>query len=274
MSMVGFILGLGDRHCENILLDTNSGDVVHVDFSCLFEKVASFCRFSLLSISIDSGYKGKTLETPERVPFRLTQNLVDGLGVTGVEGMIVLYNARNDSLIHGNLSSSTGVFRIACEVTMQLLRDNRDSLMSVLDAFIHDPLVEWEDERKRLVSGFQISIPCLIYTNKQERSNQRAAEQRQDSRAKTSKRSKSSSKQAEASSINGVKPSVDLQSLARNALKPIDKKLKGLRSTIVRNPNEKTDKEFSTSNMVEALIREATSMANLVNCSPDCAQPD
>lgn len=57
MSMVGFILGyvfpsvvihetmlshhcsLGDRHCENILLDTNTGDVVHVDFNCLFEKV-------------------------------------------------------------------------------------------------------------------------------------------------------------------------------------------------------------------------------------------
>jgi phosphatidylinositol kinase/protein kinase (PI-3 family) len=30
--------------------------------------------------------QGKTLETPERVPFRLTQNIVDGLGVTGVEG--------------------------------------------------------------------------------------------------------------------------------------------------------------------------------------------
>lgn len=30
--------------------------------------------------------QGKTLDTPERVPFRLTQNLVDGLGVTGVEG--------------------------------------------------------------------------------------------------------------------------------------------------------------------------------------------
>ena len=58
---------LGDRHCENILLDTNTGDVVHVDFNCLFEK-------------------GKTLETPERVPFRLTQNVVDGLGITGVEG--------------------------------------------------------------------------------------------------------------------------------------------------------------------------------------------
>ncbi|KAJ3568764.1 hypothetical protein NP233_g5503 [Leucocoprinus birnbaumii] len=109
MSMVGFILGLGDRHCENILLDTNTGDVVHVDFNCLFEK-------------------GKSLETPERVPFRLTQNLVDGLGVTGVEGF----------------------FRTACEVTLQLLRDNKDSLMNVLDSFIHDPLVEWEDEKRRL----------------------------------------------------------------------------------------------------------------------------
>lgn len=67
MSMVGYILGLGDRHCENILLDQITGDVVHVDFNCLFEK-------------------GKLLETPERVPFRLTQNVVDGLGITGVEG--------------------------------------------------------------------------------------------------------------------------------------------------------------------------------------------
>lgn len=30
---------LGDRHLENILLDVVSGDVVHVDFNCLFEKV-------------------------------------------------------------------------------------------------------------------------------------------------------------------------------------------------------------------------------------------
>ncbi|KAF9567437.1 hypothetical protein CPC08DRAFT_22231 [Agrocybe pediades] len=109
MSMVGFILGLGDRHLENILLDTATGDVIHVDFNCLFER-------------------GKTLETPERVPFRLTQNIVGGLGVTGVEG----------------------VFRIACEVTLQLLRDNKDTLMSVLDAFVHDPLVEWEDEKRKI----------------------------------------------------------------------------------------------------------------------------
>ncbi|KAL5508165.1 hypothetical protein ACEPAH_5783 [Sanghuangporus vaninii] len=109
MSMVGFILGLGDRHLENILLDVNTGDVVHVDFNCLFEK-------------------GKSLEVPERVPFRLTQNIVEALGVSGVEG----------------------VFRKAAEITLQLLRDNKDILMSVLDAFIHDPLVEWEDEQRKM----------------------------------------------------------------------------------------------------------------------------
>ena len=52
---------------------------------------------------------------------------------------------------------SPGVYRIACEVTMQLLRDNKDSLMSVLDAFIYDPLVEWEDEKRKLVvKTFQV----------------------------------------------------------------------------------------------------------------------
>lgn len=39
MSMVGYILGLGDRHGENILLDSKCGDCVHVDFNCLFNRV-------------------------------------------------------------------------------------------------------------------------------------------------------------------------------------------------------------------------------------------
>ncbi|KAH7105864.1 hypothetical protein BKA62DRAFT_809018 [Auriculariales sp. MPI-PUGE-AT-0066] len=108
MSIIGAMLGLGDRHSENILLDTVSGDLIHVDFNCLFDK-------------------GKLLEQAEKVPFRLTHNIVDALGVTGVEG----------------------VFRTTCEIVMELLRDYNDCLMNVLDAFVHDPLVEWEDEKKR-----------------------------------------------------------------------------------------------------------------------------
>ncbi|KAF7302261.1 hypothetical protein MIND_00793200 [Mycena indigotica] len=190
MSMVGFILGLGDRHSENILLDVNTGDIVHVDFNCLFEK-------------------GKTLETPERVPFRLTQNLVDGLGVTGVEG----------------------VFRIACEVTLQLLRDNKDVLMSVLDAFIHDPLVEWEDEKRK-------------------------REKEKETR----------------SGRNTVKPSVDLRMLGKDALKPIERKLKGLYSpTTAKERPTSSEKEVSTENMVQMLIQEATELANLAKMYPGWA---
>ncbi|KAJ1736119.1 hypothetical protein LPJ61_000169 [Coemansia biformis] len=108
MSMVGHILGLGDRHCENILLDESTGDVVHVDFNCLFDK-------------------GMTLEKPEKVPFRLTHNMVDSMGITGYEG----------------------AFRKTCELTLGLLREHRDTLMSVLESFLHDPLVEWSRRATR-----------------------------------------------------------------------------------------------------------------------------
>jgi serine/threonine-protein kinase ATR len=126
MSFVGYVLGLGDRHSENILLEATTGAVVHVDFNCLFEKV--YRPVSPIDI------QGQSFEKPERVPFRLTQNLVDALGVTGYDG----------------------VFRRAGEVTMRLLRDNSDTLMSVLESFIHDPLVEWN--RKKVVVLFPLLI--------------------------------------------------------------------------------------------------------------------
>lgn len=42
-SMVGHIVGLGDRHGENILLDATTGDAVHVDFAFLFDRVSQAC---------------------------------------------------------------------------------------------------------------------------------------------------------------------------------------------------------------------------------------
>lgn len=33
MSMVGYVIGLGDRHLDNILLDPTTGEVVHIDYS-------------------------------------------------------------------------------------------------------------------------------------------------------------------------------------------------------------------------------------------------
>ena len=47
MSIVGYILGLGDRHGENILFDSTNGDCVHVDFNCLFNRVTRYSVFDV-----------------------------------------------------------------------------------------------------------------------------------------------------------------------------------------------------------------------------------
>ena len=54
--------------------------------------------------------KGLTLQRPEVCPFRLTPNMVDAMGITGYEG----------------------VFRRVCEVTLRVLREEREMLVSVL----------------------------------------------------------------------------------------------------------------------------------------------
>lgn len=101
-SMAGHIIGLGDRHASNILLDLTSAEVVHIDLGIAFEQ-------------------GKFLNTPERVPFRLTPNIVDGMGVTGVEGAM----------------------RRCSEETLRVLRTQKEFFLTVLEVLLHDPLYRW-----------------------------------------------------------------------------------------------------------------------------------
>ncbi|XP_073048619.1 serine/threonine-protein kinase ATM isoform X39 [Primulina eburnea] len=101
-SMVGYIVGLGDRHSMNVLIDQSSAEVVHIDLGVAFEQ-------------------GLMLKTPERVPFRLTRDIIDGMGVTGVEG----------------------VFRRCCEEALSVMRTNKEALLTIIEVFIHDPLYKW-----------------------------------------------------------------------------------------------------------------------------------
>ncbi|KAK3583612.1 hypothetical protein CHS0354_039435 [Potamilus streckersoni] len=102
MSMIGYIIGLGDRHLDNVLVDLATGEVIHIDYNVCFEK-------------------GKGLRVPEKVPFRLTHNIETALGVTGVEG----------------------TFRIASEQVIKTMRKGRETLLTLLEAFVYDPLVDW-----------------------------------------------------------------------------------------------------------------------------------
>lgn len=46
MSMVGYIIGLGDRHLDNVLIDMTTGEVVHIDYNVCFEKGMAPAAFS------------------------------------------------------------------------------------------------------------------------------------------------------------------------------------------------------------------------------------
>eukprot|EP01117_Protostelium_nocturnum_P004771 TRINITY_DN1729_c0_g1_i6.p1 TRINITY_DN1729_c0_g1~~TRINITY_DN1729_c0_g1_i6.p1 ORF type:complete len:2769 (-),score=631.24 TRINITY_DN1729_c0_g1_i6:553-8859(-) len=115
MSIVGYVIGLGDRHLDNILLDNRTGQIIHIDYNICFEK-------------------GLELKVPERVPFRLTQNVIHAMGFTG----------------------TNGYFKEACKCTLQVLRDNKEILMTLLDAFVYNPLIDWtidkvsDESRKKM----------------------------------------------------------------------------------------------------------------------------
>ena len=103
MSMIGYVLGLGDRHPSNLLLDQKSGKIIHIDFGDCFEVAMTREKF------------------PEKIPFRLTRMLINAMEVTGIDG----------------------TYRMTCESVMTLLRRNKDSVMAMLEAFIYDPLLNW-----------------------------------------------------------------------------------------------------------------------------------
>nr|XP_046270775.1 serine/threonine-protein kinase SMG1 isoform X2 [Scatophagus argus] len=115
MSMVGYVIGLGDRHLDNVLIDMTTGEVVHIDYNVCFEK-------------------GKSLRVPEKVPFRMTHNIETALGVTGVEG----------------------IFRLSCEQAVQMMRRGRETLLTLLEAFVYDPLVDW-------TAGGEVGFAGAVY---------------------------------------------------------------------------------------------------------------
>ena len=41
------------------------------------------------------------------------------------------------------VSGIEGSYRSTCEKTMGVLRDNKGSLVDMLEAFVHDPLISW-----------------------------------------------------------------------------------------------------------------------------------
>jgi FKBP12-rapamycin complex-associated protein len=109
------------------MLDRLSGRILHIDFGDCFEVAMTREKF------------------PERIPFRLTRMLTNAMEVTGIEGN----------------------FRRTCCSVMNVLRENKDSLMAVLEAFVYDPLLNWrlmDDNPKAKSKGPQTTDSTTITT--------------------------------------------------------------------------------------------------------------
>ena len=105
-SIAGYILGLGERQPDNILIKRDSARIVHVNFRQIFESANEW------------------ISENDCMPFRLTRMMTNAL----------------------ELSNPDGSFRKCCEQILTLFKQNREDILSLLDVFIYDPLLQWKTQ--------------------------------------------------------------------------------------------------------------------------------
>jgi DNA-dependent protein kinase catalytic subunit len=117
-NICSYVLGIGDRHLDNFLLDYTDGQILGIDFGHAF------------------GSATEILPIPELMPFRLTRQLLhvmyplsasNNLTRNRQEGMEIGGGLLKESMIH----------------TMNALHMHQDILLNVMDVFIKEPLVDW-----------------------------------------------------------------------------------------------------------------------------------
>jgi len=104
-----YLLGIGDRHLENILFCEGDGMLCHIDFGYSF------------------GFATIMLPIPELMPFRLTKQFTEVLQPLSSDAMLF------HSMVHA----------------MQALRDNRQTINNVMEVFLNEPMIDWAERIKK-----------------------------------------------------------------------------------------------------------------------------
>ncbi|KAG0227795.1 hypothetical protein BGW42_002714 [Actinomortierella wolfii] len=120
INVCSYLLGIGDRHLENFLLDLSTGCLIPIDFGHAF------------------GSATEVLPVPELVPFRLTRQLESFLDPLGTKGL----------LEHPMIN------------VMHALQSKKEILLNTMDVFVKEPLLDWRkfainqaiEQRKRLAN--------------------------------------------------------------------------------------------------------------------------
>jgi len=104
LSVCHYILGIGDRHLENLMINKSTGGIIGIDFGYSF------------------GISTTMLPIPELMPFRLTGQF------------------RNLLLPLTDL----GPYRIPMTHVLRALRNDSQLLLNTMDIFVHEPLLDWQ----------------------------------------------------------------------------------------------------------------------------------
>ncbi|KAK3580733.1 hypothetical protein CHS0354_005741 [Potamilus streckersoni] len=98
-----YILGIGDRHLSNFMINLTNGQMVGIDFGHAFGSATQF------------------LPVPELMPFRLTRQITNLMLPLGVKGLF------ENTMIH----------------SLQALRADFDLLLNTMDIFVKEPSLDW-----------------------------------------------------------------------------------------------------------------------------------
>ncbi|XP_034562055.1 DNA-dependent protein kinase catalytic subunit [Notolabrus celidotus] len=109
-----WILGIGDRHLSNFMINTETGGMIGIDFGHAFGSATQF------------------LPVPELMPFRLTQQFVNLMQPLKESGLI------QSVMVH----------------SLRAYRAEPDLLLNTMDVFVKEPSLDWKNlELKQLKKG-------------------------------------------------------------------------------------------------------------------------
>lgn len=98
-----YVLGIGDRHLSNWMIDLKTGRAIGIDFGMAF------------------GHATLNIPVPELMPIRLTRQILKLMAPL----------------------EQSGLFEATMVHILKALRENNDLLLCILDVFVKEPSIDW-----------------------------------------------------------------------------------------------------------------------------------